>query len=201
MPNIELDPILHDYKVDGVKVPGVTKILGDLGLIDFSMVPEDLLRRANAYGNAVHKTTEYDDKKVLKTYDKKVENDLLAWRKFKIDYQVEFIPGGIERRIHSKRWGFCGTLDRIGFATIKKVRKLAIMDEKTSAQFYEAVRLQTAGYKIGYEEETHQKVQTRLVVRLNGDGNYKVDECNDPNDEHAFIGAVQLWKWRNLHSK
>lgn len=201
MPEILLDQASHIYTVDGAKVPGVTKILGDLGLIDFSMVPEDIMRRACQYGNALHKTLEYEDRGILKKYDENLQNDLDAWRCFKMNYQVEFLPEGIERKLYSKRWGFCGTLDRIAHVMVRRAPKLTIIDIKSSAQFHPAVRLQTAGYKIGYEEETKKKVQGRMAVRLNGDGSYKVECMDDPNDEHAWIAACQLYHWKKRNIK
>lgn len=202
MPVITLNPETHEYAVDGIKVPGVTKILESAGLIDFSMVPEDLMQRAKLYGEALHRTLEFEDKGILKTYDAALTNDLEAWRKFKADYHVEFLPDGIERKVMSKRWGVCGTLDRIGY--IKKgLQKLSIVDIKSSTSFHPAIRLQTAGYKLCYEEEHGGKVrvQDRYGVRLNGDGTYTIEKYAEQNDEYAFIAAVQLYKWKQLHMK
>lgn len=104
----------HTYYVDGLKIPGVTSILKGAGLIDFSMVPTDILERAFKFGTAVHLATELDDRDNLDivSLDAPLLPYILAWRKFKQDMGCKILS--IEERVYSAKYRYCGTLDRRG---------------------------------------------------------------------------------------
>lgn len=52
MPEYTYDDDTHLYRIDGVIVPSVTQVLSCLS--DFRFVDEDVMRRAQAFGKAVH---------------------------------------------------------------------------------------------------------------------------------------------------
>ena len=102
----------HEYFYEGLKVPGVTKVLKNAGLIDFSMVPASILERAFKFGTAVHLATELDDRNNLDmaTLDAPLLPYVNAWRKFKKDVGCKVLS--IEERVYSGKYRYCGTLDR-----------------------------------------------------------------------------------------
>jgi len=51
-PRFEFFEELHEYRVDGVLVPSVTQALKETGMIDYSMIPQDVLQSAAKRGTA-----------------------------------------------------------------------------------------------------------------------------------------------------
>lgn len=54
-PELKFDPVEHRYSLGDSPLPGVTEILQDLGVADFSRVPVRQLRIAQVRGTYVHK--------------------------------------------------------------------------------------------------------------------------------------------------
>src|SRR3954452_1352709 len=53
------DAKAHSYAIAGVEVPSVTQVLNDLGFVDFSAVPRDILFEAQNRGTYVHTCLHY----------------------------------------------------------------------------------------------------------------------------------------------
>ena len=73
----------HEYKVDGVKYPGVTEIISHFGFSDFSKVPDHILQPAIDFGNVVHEVvrlTELNDTANFNDDHKKIKKH---WEDFK----------------------------------------------------------------------------------------------------------------------
>jgi len=56
---VEFDPLVHQYVLNGERLPSVTQILQASGLIDFSKIPGPILEAAKARGTAVHQAAHY----------------------------------------------------------------------------------------------------------------------------------------------
>lgn len=176
-------------------LPRVTEVLRTEGISDFSHVPQDIMDRAQKFGNAVHKMTELWDKGILNIdiLDKNLVPYLEAWKKFKTDYKIYIAPDDdIEKHFVSKKWGFCGTPDRIVYVG----QKLTLIDIKSSTSMYASTELQTAAYQILVEENSTCKVNQRWGVQLKEDGSYKVEPYTEISDKTVFLSALNLYNWK-----
>lgn len=193
--NFTYNPETHQYILNGEQLPGVSSILRSAGFNDMSMIRQDVLERAQEFGEAVHKMCEFYDKGTLD--DKSLDNNLMpylnGWCKFLALYSVTFI--WVEKIVYSKKWKYAGTLDRIADLNWKGERVLALLDLKSTTTMNPSVALQTAGYKLMYEEMTKQKTEVRLGVQLLPD-DFKVIPYDDKTDERTFLACLQIRNWK-----
>src|SRR3990167_1926047 len=148
---LTFDPEGHKYSLNGKPVPSVTQILHGAGLMDFSNIHPERLERSRKFGEAVHRACELYDLNNLNvnTLSLPLIPYLETWKKFREDYGMDGI-GTIEEKICSERWQYAGTLDRIYPVHCK----LTLIDIKSTTTLDPTVALQTAGYKIAWEEMT-----------------------------------------------
>ena len=172
----------------------VTEILQSAGLIDFSMVNEDVMRRAQAFGTAVHVATELWDKGVLdiETVDPELIPYLNGWKQFVEDYKITINPGEMEKRFESKKYGFSGTPDRWP----EIAGKITVIDIKSSSSMYVATAIQTMLYQILLEEHGIKPKQ-RWGVQLLGEPTpgkklYRVEPYTDSSDRSVALSCVNL---------
>ncbi|MFZ2602726.1 MAG: hypothetical protein WAX79_01845, partial [Candidatus Omnitrophota bacterium] len=188
------------YSENGRVIPGVSEILTEGGLNDFSCVNAEVLARAQQFGNAVHLMCElFDrDRLNLKTLDKELKPYLNGWARFKSDFKVTLID--IEQIVSSVKWGYCGKLDRVVKMQYgKKLEVLTLLDIKTSTTVGITTSLQLAAYQIAWEEEHSQKIAVRLAVQLLPD-DFKIHPFNNPMDKTAFLNFVGNYKWKQKNN-
>ena len=190
---ILLDGSTHTYFVDGEMKPGVTRVLEDVGIIDYSQIPDGVRVRALERGRHVHQVCQYHDEGDLGTVPAGLQCYLDAWRRFRDDYV--FVPRLIEHRGYHALYGYAGTLDREG---VIKDGSDVLLDIKTSVAPWWAA-IQTAAYAAFMEQPAKRR---RMAVALLADGNYKVhsyrcaDYARDMNDFHAALNTYRC-KRRN----
>jgi hypothetical protein len=170
----------HTYLESGKVRVSCTQALTLAGLIDFSMVPEDVLMQARDRGIGVHLCTEYIDRHghcdptwITEEYEPYVE----AWHRFKRDSRL-YIKGIEERRIAQLgmvRYGM--TYDRHGFIGPAP----ALIDIKTG-MISPVAGLQLAMYESGLTGHAWLGYFRRLVVQLRRDGTYRLHDFADPAD-------------------
>lgn len=74
--SVEFIPTTHQYLVNGVITPSVSQLLRDTLFADkYSDVPEFVLKKAAAFGTAVHHAIEHDDDSLLDDTQKRVFAD------------------------------------------------------------------------------------------------------------------------------
>ena len=173
--------------------PRVTNILKAGGLINFDMVPKDILDRACAFGSAVHLATQLDDLGTLdiNSVDSSIMGYLESWRKFCKDYDLSFTKDEIEHRYTSKR-GFTGMPDRISKA------KGLLLDIKTGSGVYHSVDIQTAAYQI-LAEENGIKIKKRMCVQLM-ENRYKIYPLTETSDKSVFLSCLNIYNFKKRHN-
>lgn len=178
----------HEYFVDGVLTPGVTEILRDVGIAKQGAAPTLALERAGKFGYAVHVACQLWDDGVLDlaTLSIPIVPYLEAWREFISDNKAQVVE--TERVVYSRKWGYCGTLDRV----LKIKKRLVLVDIKTSAAVPAFTALQLVAYKVAWEEETKSKISARWCVHLCPGARYKIVEYSNQADEQVFKAAVLL---------
>ena len=83
--NLQFDAAAHQYTLNGRRIPSVTQILGQV--VDFSMVPPDILERKCAIGQALHNAIALEIENDLDhdSIDAAVLGYFIGWRKFVAD--------------------------------------------------------------------------------------------------------------------
>ena len=191
MGKLTFDPKEHKYTHEGQPIISVTQILGAVGISDFSKVRASVLEPAKKFGTALHKASELDDRGVLdeSTLSAPLVPYLNAWRSFKRDLNITIVE--IEFKVHSHKYDYCGTLDKTFLINGK-----CILADLKSGSTYPATRLQTAAYKIAYEEETSIKISERWCIQLREDGKYNIIKYNERTDEMYFLACRKVYKFR-----
>ena len=188
---IEFDAATHTYKVDGVVMPSVSKILRANGFVDDRWYTDEGRKR----GQLVAMVTELDDRgelcdgQDLQALANERDVDLIgyleSWRAFCNAWLFETVY--IEKPIYHPQWQYCGTPDR----DILR-EKPAILEIKTGArQDWHA--LQTVAY--AYCCPTFAQ---RFAVYLTPT-DWKLVEHTNPSDESTWLGAVTIFQWKERH--
>lgn len=188
------DEATHTYYYNGNKVPGVTSVLEDVGLSDFSMVPPDILAQAQALGTEVHKLIELSikDMEIPECSDVGMSM-LLQYDQFAFDYGLDVIES--EKRVFNKKYLYAGTLDVIG--RLKKISdEICIVDWKTGDKS-KAHRPQTAAYEGGASNDLRRKMP-RYTVYLKQDS-YEVDgPYKNREDFDVFLHALSVYNYKRI---
>lgn len=189
---LTFDALTHTYRWNGVVVPSVTQILGQL--TDLSMIPRDVLERKRQIGTWVHEAIELDLKNDLD--EGSIGDDwrgyFNGWRKFQAE--SGFVRLDAEQQVYSVKYGYAGTLDLFG--DLPKLGR-ALIDTKCTATIYPTVGPQTAAYA---EAHGVQKAK-RFALQLKPNGTYDLYPCTDRSDFGVFTAALTLFNWRKQWQK
>lgn len=184
---VELDKDTHLYTMDGAPVPSVTQLLQPLN--DFGFVSRDVMARAQAFGEAVHKAVELWeagtlDEAALDPLLRPYLDGYLEWRRhFQPDHVTcEIIVG-------SAFYKYAGTLDILAVKGPKRV----LVDLKSGTSI--TVGPQTAGYKQAWEEMTGDKIQERRCLTLTAKGP-KVKALADASDWSVFQSCLNIHRFK-----
>lgn len=197
-------PQPHEYRVDGRRVPGVTSILGALGISEDWDALAGISPRVGRsiedkcdIGSAAHADCHsFDDSDIAwETVDPRVLPYVKAWQAFRDNSRM--VPTTRERRIFSRVHHFAGTLDGI-FLTPTGERVL--IDIKTSATLDPASSLQVAAYEIAWtEEHPDAPIAERWIVQLTPKLKvpYRIWNCSaEPDawmDRAKFLACVTVY--------
>ena len=114
--SLQFDEREHRYTLApaGVELPSVTTILKDVGIIDYSHIPQEVLLKASRRGTAVHAALHYLDDGDLdeSTVSEEIAPYIEAYQRFCRD--IGFVPAFVEYRDWHRSLMYAGTLDRIG---------------------------------------------------------------------------------------
>ena len=112
---------------------------------------------------------------------------LLGWAK---ENKVKFLTS--ERKVYSKQYQYAGTLDAYALVNGKK----AIIDFKTSRNFYDEMFLQVAAYCRAIEEEDDVKIDECWILRIPKDGSEFAATKTDDIEMNfrSFLGCLENYK-------
>lgn len=192
---ITFNPCLHEYRkmVGGIFVPSVTQILGAAGLApDFSLVNQEVLEYKRNLGTQVHAATALDDRDDLGEYDSRIDGYVQAWRQFRAVFRFE--ADVVERMVYCPKYGFAGTLDRMGILQGNN----ALLDIKTGNASEGYVGPQTAAYLVALTGN-ERLTMPRFMVRLFDDGTYKLTPLKNKMDWQIFLNCLNLYRWKVQH--
>lgn len=174
----------HEYKLQNVRLPSVTKIIADAGLYGDTSYFTDYSRDR---GSFVHQIIEWHLSKELdeSTIDPVLMPYFEAWKRF--ERESSYVSDSCETRLASATYRFAGTIDHIGHLN----GHFCIIDVKSGAPT-PATGIQLAGYDMLLSAMGAR----RFALHLKDDGNYKLIEYKDRNDRNVFLSALALWYWK-----
>jgi len=178
--------------------PSVTSVIKSSGFgADFSNVPADIMARACARGEVVHKCCELIDKGTLdrSTVDPALEGYIQAYEGFLKVCQVK--PIYIEEEMISEDFGYGGTPDLVCWMNGKRV----IVDRKTTDPDSLQARLQTGGYETLVWGVHRVLIEKRYGLRLFDDGRFRLVEHKNATDESCFDDLLEYVKAKERRDK
>ncbi|HWG67488.1 MAG TPA: hypothetical protein VN662_08760 [Rhodanobacteraceae bacterium] len=186
---LQFDDALHEYRLEGRRLPSVTEVLGPITAHEYRAVDRETMERAALLGKCVHKLIELDIAGTLdvETLDDSLRPYLAQWRQFLA--QSGFLAIHSECRVHSARYGYAGTLDLAG--TLNGAR--AVVDAKRTAAVPRSAGPQTAAYRAALAELYDGEWQTadRYALHLTPE-RWRLVPQKDPNDLRVFLSALTL---------
>lgn len=203
---------VHEYYWNGVRVPSVTEILDDVGIVDYSSIPFGIREMALQRGADVHTATHYDDENDLEFdeelwlansigYERQYQQTgrglaptragyVSAWRKFR--RETRFDPDLIEHQAYNQTYGFAGTLDRMGSSRATSDMLVDIKCGDAPAW----TRLQLAAYASFFESPRRF---TRVAVELHKDNSYRLFRWEGKDwlaDFAAFTSCLSVYRMK-----
>lgn len=191
----------HTYTTtDGVVVPSVTQVLGDMSAAEYRFVPRDVMERAAALGTAVHAMIDLEIRRELD--EPAMHPDLLPY----LGQYREFVQWSgfkcllSEARVYSARHGFAGTLDLFGEIN----GELVLIDAKRCARVPVTAGPQTAGYEIALRD-CRPDLTCGDVLKIKRYAlhmtpiNWRLVPFNDPNDKRVFLAALTVRNFKFAH--
>jgi hypothetical protein len=177
---ITFDAATHTYRVDGRVIPSVTQILKATGYINDRWYTPGSAER----GTQIHAETALIDHGFMQIDDYKntqYYNYLLAWEKFKKEIGIgNFFY--IEKPLYSKRYDFCGTIDRV----VKTITGTFILDIKTGVK-NKSHELQLNAYRILMDKD----FCNLLCVHIKDNGKYS---CEDQKLSNDFLDVLSQYR-------
>lgn len=188
--SVEFDEKVHEYKLNGFRVPSVTQIIGTI----FGSKPWFTDYYAQR-GSALHKAIEYYNQDELdeESVDERVTPKLNAYKRFYNDFKTSVAVVKAEQFYISKKYRFGGKLDVI---LSELDDSLILADYKSSFDF--SVFLQLAAYRILIKENTNLKISKSLVIILNDDESYKLKWIQKKDffkHEQIFLSCLNIYNF------
>ncbi len=185
-------PNSHQYKVNGVNVKSPSSILWIvdksqpliywatnlardylLERLETGITKEDIIsaclqhkekkeEAADIWSQAHEWIENYTrDKTISLPEDERVQNIINEFINREKQHNIQFLE--FERVVYSRNHNYIGTLDAIAFIDWKKY----LIDYKTSNKIYlSQYGMQTTAYKVAYEEETGEKLDGIIIIKL-----------------------------------
>ena len=120
--------------------------------------------------------------------DEKISNGIMAFLQWEKKHKPEWILS--EQIIYNKELDYAGILDAVAIIDGKRY----LIDFKSSKAIYPEMFIQTAGYRLAYEEMTKAKIDACMIIRLGKeDGEFETAESKDMElEKELFIHALNL---------
>lgn len=196
-PTFTFDEVTHTYRLDGRAIPNVTRVLGDLGIID----PRWFTEEARLRGQRVHVATHFLDEGDLdwstitpEAFDgMEIRGYVRAWERFKRETRCEIID--IEQRRFDPVHLFAGTRDR----RLRWNGRRWKIDIKTvgtpGASGPRGARYQTGAYDILEPSDTDQP-DKRAAILLYPNETWLPDFHDDFYDGQKFLAMLTTFRCR-----
>lgn len=189
----------HSYVADGRRVMSVTQSLRIAGVVDYSMIPPDVLQHACDRGRLIHEACAIVDNGDSLD-DFAVPEDcwpyIDAWLLFCKELRFVADQDWIEQRLIVDLFGHSVGMTPDVIGSIDGI--LTVIERKATASKHPAWGLQTAGYYLGLQRVGLQ-VRGRMAVQLQKTGKYKLDPHDDLSDLDSFGDIYRSAAWKLKH--
>jgi hypothetical protein len=167
-PRLTLELPAHVYRLDGEVIPGVTSTLRAAGIIDYSMIPQEILQAAAHRGTAVHQAMHLYAKATLDTesLDPAIAGYVAAGIRFHEESQL--VIAHAEQMVFDEHYRYAGMFD----LDCVIAGELWLCDYKTGLVL-PGHAAQLAAYLNCRPKPRRYR---RAAVQLNADGTYRVHQ-------------------------
>lgn len=185
----------HTYRVGGTRLPSVTEILAPI--VDYSMVPPDVLAAAAEFGRNVHLATHLYDLGELdfEQLDPALDPYVRAWARFMEESGAVVIAS--EQPVVHAKLGYAGTPDRV----LAWRDRLVVPDLKSTSVVPRSVGPQTVAYARAYQAMRGGRVPARYCIHLRADGTYRAHARRDPADWSMFLSCLNVYRFNHPHGE
>lgn len=178
----------------------VTQAIKIAGLIDYSMVPPDVLKNAAARGRLVHQASSILDRgEDLGSYEipSECEPYIDAYVLFCREMRFVADPEWIERPMIVELFGHRVGMTPDAVGMIDGVP--TVVERKATASGHPSWAIQTAGYELGLRAAGLQ-IRQRVAVQLLRTGKYRLFPYENAGDYETFADAYRLAAWKVKHN-
>jgi hypothetical protein len=207
MGNLTFDAAIHEYRLDGKWIPGVTRILGDCGFYKGS---EFYTEESRTRGRQAHLACQLADQhcpnaltldEALDTLD--LAPALLPYLQGYLLFKQErrYKPYCNETKVYMGNPLAAGTIDSIG--TYGPRNRTALIDLKSwkgsGPNPQPAALIQTAAYRMMAKDflaHPVQHVDVCVIVALPGNGSYRIYESANEREGFIFQCCAHEWWWK-----
>jgi len=196
---LTFDPATHTYRLGSRVLPHVTGVIKPLE--DYAGVPPSVLEWASERGRMVHEACQFLDEDDLdeSSLDPEIAPYVEAYRRFLEEVRPEWYA--IEQPVHSDRYGYAGTLDRVGYLTGLKRSPRAVVDLKAVAKLSPVTGLQLAAYAEAWCVGGAAPLIARYALQLRPDKTYRLKRYDEPTDLSTFLSQLSVANWCRRHGK
>lgn len=197
---LDFDAATHTYRIHGIELPSVTRLLKPLTDEAFAGIPQSILDHKSALGTAVHAASELYDASDLDFDDLHplVLPYVSAYENFILDHagRIEIVRS--ESKQFHKTLQYAGTVDR----ELLFDGEPMILDIKTTLEMHPHVGVQLAGYAMLSESNTDKEKRIpanrykRTALQLTDQGEYKLHYFNEQIDFSCFMAMLTYYNWK-----
>lgn len=186
----------HTYTRNGVKVPGVTSVIGASMGDQFQFVDKDVLEAAADRGRRAHAMIELEQKGglIVSQLDFDIVDYFDAWMEFRAVSGYEPILS--EARVGDEANGYAGTLDLCGRIN----GKLCLPDVKCVTALSKTVGIQTAAYENAarktYPEVFGLNKCPRFALQLRPGRRWNLVPVGKPSDLRVFLSMLTVYNFK-----
>jgi hypothetical protein len=202
----QFDELSHTYRVGGVIVPGVTRVIDHAGLTDYDNVRADILDRRSALGRVVHRCIHFWNQNDLDwaTVDERAKGYVESAIMLADDLKLQ--PRQVECQCVAELNGmlYGMQVDWEGFVGPDE----ALIDYKITRQAQPHHAIQLAGYALGLPHEKLTSswarflARKRFIAKLHEQGKRaRLIPYESKNDAKVYESALVTTHWKLLMGK
>ena len=201
--SLDYDDEAHSYKVEGVKIPSVTRIVDACfpkHLVDWALnVGEEeyhrIIDEALDIGNYTHEWIEDYINRI--TFYRKANPSIIAFLKWETKFKPEWIDS--ERKIYCDKYQYAGTVD----AVAKINGRVCVIDFKTSKKIYKPYHLQVTAYAQAIKRiDGLRRWPLGIILRLDKETGEYQQKVFEPKDHiKTFVKCMELRQWSSVRIK
>lgn len=209
MPELELEPESHVYRLDGMIIPGCTQVLTAMGATPgFNWLSPEQLDFYRSRGHAVHRAIELAIKGTLdkRTIADEINPYLIGWDRFCNDHEVDVIEYKgetapfVEKPLYHPVYRYGVTPDVV--ANVDK--RFGVIEIKATSAHCPATGIQTAAQLLAVSWEMTRKSGTkggqRLGLRLlQEEPYYDMKVYTERSDEAVWLSMLNTFNWLKSH--